>query len=42
MADEDLVTVLLLLGVRPVDVTAEGRLDPGPVLVILLGAERGA
>ena len=39
MADEDLVTVLLLLGVCPVDVVPEGSLDPGPIFVILLGAE---
>lgn len=36
---EHLVAVLLLLGVRPVDVVPEGGLDPGSVLVILLGAE---
>lgn len=39
MAHEHLVAVLLLLGVRPVDVVPEGGLDPGSVLVILLGAE---
>lgn len=39
MAHEDLVAVLLLLGVGPVDVVPEGSLDPGSILVILLGAE---
>lgn len=36
MTDDDLVAVLLLLGVSAVDVAAEGSLDPGPVLVVLL------
>lgn len=39
MADEDLITVLLLLGICPVDVVPEGGLDPGSIFVILLGAE---
>lgn len=41
VADEDLVTVLLLLGVCPVDVVPEGGLDPGSIFVILLGAGQG-
>lgn len=41
VAYEDLVTVLLLLDIRPVDVVPKGGLDPGSVFVILLGAERG-
>lgn len=39
VADEDLITVLLLLGVCPVDVVPEGGLNPGSVFIILLGAE---
>lgn len=41
VADEDLITVLLLLGISPVDVVPEGSLDPRAIFVILLGAERG-
>lgn len=41
MADEDLIAVLLLLGVRPVDVVPEGSLDPRSIFIILLGAEEG-
>lgn len=41
MADEDLIAVLLLLGVRPVDVVPEGGLDPRSIFIILLGAEEG-
>lgn len=41
MTDEDLITVLFLPGVCPVDVVTEGSLDPGSILVILLGAEQG-
>ena len=33
-ADEDLLTVLLLLGVCPVVVVLEGGLDPGSIFVI--------
>lgn len=36
MTHDDLVAVLLLLGVGPVDVVAEGSLNASPVLVILL------
>lgn len=36
MTHDDLVAVLLLLGVGPVDVVAEGGLNASPVLVILL------
>lgn len=36
MTHDDLVAVLLLLGVGAVDVVAEGGLDAGPVFVILL------
>lgn len=36
MTHDDLVAVLLLLGVRTVDVVAEGSLDASPVFVILL------
>lgn len=39
MADEDLVTVLLLLGVCPVDVVPEGGLNPGSIFVILLAGK---
>lgn len=39
MTHEDLIAVLLLLGVGPVDVVPEGSLDPGSILIILLGAE---
>jgi len=35
VADEDLVTVLLLLGICPVDVVPEGSLDPGSIFIIL-------
>lgn len=41
MADEDLIAVLLLLGVCPVDVVPEGSLDPRSIFIILLGAEEG-
>ena len=41
VADEDLIAVLLLLGVRPVDVVPEGSLDPRSIFIILLGAEEG-
>ena len=34
MADESLITVLLLLGVCPVNVVLEGGLDPGSVFII--------
>lgn len=37
VADEDLVTVLLLLGVCPVDIVPEGGLNPGSIFVILAG-----
>lgn len=36
MTHDDLVAVLLLLGVCPVDVVAEGGLNASPVFVILL------
>lgn len=36
MTHDDLVAVLLLLGVGAVDVAAEGSLDASPVFVILL------
>lgn len=36
MTHDDLVAVLLLLGVGAVDVAAEGGLDASPVFVILL------
>ena len=41
MTHDDLVAVVLLLGVGAVDVVAEGSLDASPVFVILLeyGAE---
>lgn len=35
VADEDLIAVLLLLGVRPVDVVPEGSLDPRSIFIIL-------
>lgn len=41
VADEDLIAVLLLLGVRPVDIVPEGGLDPRSIFIILLGAEEG-
>lgn len=41
MADEDLIAVLLLLGVCPVDVVPEGGLNPRSIFIILLGAEEG-
>lgn len=41
MADEDLIAVLLLLGVCPVDVVPESGLDPCSIFIILLGAEEG-
>lgn len=36
MTDDDLVAVLLLLGVGAVDVSAEGGLDASSVFVVLL------
>lgn len=41
MADEDLVTVFLLLDICPMDVVPEGGLNPGSIFIILLGAEQG-
>jgi hypothetical protein len=41
VAYEDLVAVLLLLGVCPVDVVPEGGLNPGSIFIILLKAEQG-
>lgn len=36
---EDLVAVLLLLGISSVDVVPEGSLNPGSIFIILLGAK---
>ena len=36
VAHDDLVAVLLLFGIGPVDVAAEGGFDASPVLVVLL------
>lgn len=36
MTHDDLIAVLLLLGVSPVDVAAEGRLNASSILVVLL------
>lgn len=41
MAYEDLIAILLLLGISSVDVVPEGSLNPGSIFIILLGVDQG-